>query len=73
MGPMKAFVGCFMGHPNDSVQGVDLAVVGYIGEDCVVDKVMNTCAFWEQAKTIIVQQETAIPKTDITKNREFAN
>ena len=66
--PMNMGRGCFVGDPNDSIEGVHLAIVGDVSEDTIVDKIIDVRTFREDTEGIIVQQMTRRSDRAFTRN-----
>lgn len=65
--------GCFVGDPNDSIEGVHLAIVGDVSEHTIVDKIIDVRTFREDTEGIIVQQMTRRSDRAFTGNLEPAS
>ncbi len=63
----------FVGDPNDSIEGVHLAIFGDVSEDTIVDKIIDVRTFREDTEGIIVQQMTRRSDRAFTRNLEPAS
>ena len=73
VGPMDAGTDRFVGDPNDSIEGVHLAIFGDVSEDTIVDKIIDVRTFREDTEGIVVQQMTRRSDRAFTKNLEPAS